>query len=105
VRGTIIDASTGRATKAEVYWGQQSSKYFLEYFNSYNGQFQATLTEYEPYKFLPRKPGHFSQQILVDPRIIEKQGKDTVDVILYITPEEIEPMITSEPAIRESNYP
>ncbi len=103
IRGIIVDASTGQPTRCELFWGQQSSKAYLEYFNSYNGQFKAMLTEYEPYKFLPRKPGHSAQQILVDPRIIEKQGKDTVDIILYITPKEIETMISSESEVENLN--
>jgi len=96
IRGTIVDASTGQPTRCELFWGQQSSKDYLEYFNSNNGEFEAMLTEFEPYKFQPRKPGHIAQQILVDPCIIEKQGKDTVDIVLYITPKEIEAMISGE---------
>lgn len=90
IRGIIVDASTGQPTRCEVFWGQQSSKNYMEYFNSYNGQFEAVLSEYEPYKFQPRKPGHIAQQILVDPRVIEKQGKDTIDIVLYISPKEID---------------
>jgi outer membrane protein OmpA-like peptidoglycan-associated protein len=68
--------------------GPQSSKDYLEFFNSYNGQFEATLSEYEPYKFLPRKPGYLAQRIMVDPRLIERHGKDTLELILYLTPKE-----------------
>ncbi|MEP6645761.1 MAG: OmpA family protein [Saprospiraceae bacterium] len=95
VRGTIIDANTGQPTRSELFWGQLSSKKFLEYFNSYDGHFEARLTEYEPYKFLSRKPRSSSQQILVDPRLIEKSGKDTIDVVLYINPE-IDEMIPED---------
>jgi hypothetical protein len=57
---------------------------YMEYINSYNGSFEVTLNEYEPYKFLPRKTGHIAQQIMIDPRIIEKQGKDTSLMLSYI---------------------
>ena len=96
IRGTIVNASTGKPTRSELLWGQQSSKSFLEYINTYNGEFEATLTEYEPYKFQPRKTGHTAQQILIDPRMIEKLGKDTVDVVLYIVPKQLESMIAGE---------
>ncbi|HZV69869.1 MAG TPA: OmpA family protein [Saprospiraceae bacterium] len=95
VRGTIIDVNTGQPTRSELFWGQQSSSKFLEYFNSYDGHFEVTLAEYEPYKFQPRKARNTSQKILVDPRIIEKQGKDTIDMVLFVTPDEIEEMIPS----------
>ncbi len=96
IKGIIVDASTGQPTKSELFWGQQSAKDFMEYFNSYDGKFEAKLTEYEPYKFQLRKPGSIAQQILVDPRIIERQGKDTIDMVMYITPQKIEDMITSD---------
>ncbi|HUR29990.1 MAG TPA: OmpA family protein, partial [Saprospiraceae bacterium] len=86
INGTIVDASTGLPIRSELIWGPQSTKDYLEFFNSYNGKFQATLSEYEAYKFLPRKPGYVAQRIMVDPRIIEKDGKDTIDLILYLTP-------------------
>ena len=69
-----------------MIWGPQSTKDYLEFFNSYNGKFEVTLTEYEAYKFLPRKPGYVAQRIMVDPRVIEKDGTDTIDLILYLTP-------------------
>ena len=56
----------------------------MEYFNTYTGEFEVSLTEYEPYKFQPRKVNHTSQRILVDPRGMEKQGIDTLDLILYV---------------------
>jgi outer membrane protein OmpA-like peptidoglycan-associated protein len=71
---------------SELLWGQHSSDEFLEYFNTYTGEFEVSLTEYEPYKFQPRKANHFAQRIMVDPRGMEKQGIDTLDLILYIEP-------------------
>jgi outer membrane protein OmpA-like peptidoglycan-associated protein len=86
VRGQIMDAVSGQPIRSELIWGPQSTKDYLEFFNSYNGHFQAVLTEYEAYKFLPRKRGYVAQRIMVDPRLIEKEGKDTIDLVLYLTP-------------------
>lgn len=88
VRGTIVDATTGKPIRSELVWGPNSAKDYLEFFNSYNGQFEAILSEYEPYKFLPRKTGFLAQRIMVDPRLIEKEGQDTVDLVLYLTPKD-----------------
>ena len=84
VRGKILDSSTGLPVHSELLWGQHSSDDFMEYFNTYTGEFEVSLTEYEPYKFQPRKVNHTSQRILVDPRGMEKQGIDTLDLILYV---------------------
>lgn len=88
VKGTILDASTGKPIRSELIWGPQSSKDYLEFFNSYNGQFEALLAEYEPYKFLPRKTGYLAQRTMVDPRLVEKEGKDTIELILYLAPKD-----------------
>lgn len=95
VRGTIVDAATGKPVRSELIWGPQSTKDYLEFFNSYNGQFEATLNEYEPYKFLARKTGHSAQRIMIDPRLIEKQGNDTVDVVLYLASKGNEHLLTN----------
>jgi outer membrane protein OmpA-like peptidoglycan-associated protein len=71
---------------SELFWGQHSSEDYLEYFNSYTGDFEITLTEAEPYKFLPRKANHVGQRILIDPRGMEKQGIDTLNLVLYLIP-------------------
>jgi len=96
VRGKILDPTTGLPVHSELFWGQQSSDDYLEYFNTYTGEFEITLTEYEPYKFQPRKANHFSQRILVDPRGMEKNGIDTLDLILYL-----EPTKPKEPTVAE----
>ena len=88
VRGKIIDSSTGEPVHSELFWGQNSSTEYLEYFNTYTGEFELTLTEYELYKFQPRKANHTAQHILVDPREMEEQGIDTFDLVLYIQPKE-----------------
>jgi outer membrane protein OmpA-like peptidoglycan-associated protein len=90
IKGSIVNSQTGQLIRSELLWGPQSAKAYLEFFNSYNGQFEALLTDYEPYKFLPRKPGHHGQNIMVDPRIIERSGKDTVEIILYLDPKQLQ---------------
>jgi outer membrane protein OmpA-like peptidoglycan-associated protein len=86
VRGKIIDFSTGQPVHSELFWGQNSSSEYLEYFNTYTGEFEITLTEYEPYKFQARKANHTAQRILVDPRGMEEKGIDTFDLVLYVQP-------------------
>jgi len=93
VNGTIVDASTGKTIRSELIWGPQSTKDYLEFFSSYNGHFRAILSEYEPYKFLPKKTGYIAQRIMVDPRIIEKGGEDTIEIILYLAPKDREDLI------------
>ncbi len=88
IKGTIVNATTGLPIRSELVWGPQSTKDYLEFFNSYNGHFEAVLSEYEPYKFLPWKTGFIGQRIMIDPRLVEKEGKDTVELILYLTPKE-----------------
>lgn len=84
VRGKILDSSTGLPVHSELLWGQHSSEEYMEYFNTYTGEFEVSLTEYEPYKFQPRKVNHYAQRILVDPRGMQSQGIDTLDLILYV---------------------
>lgn len=86
VRGKILSAETGLPVHSELMWGQQSSNEFLEYFNTYTGEFEISLTEYESYKFQPRKANHTAQRISIDPRQLEKEGIDTLDLILYLVP-------------------
>lgn len=104
VRGRIVNSQTGKLARAELFWGQLSAKEYLEYFSSYNGEFVVTLTEYEPYKFQLRKPSHTAQRILVDPRGIERQGKDTVDMIFYLQPEEAEEPIVISSVVLSNNH-
>lgn len=86
VRGMLKSTATGGPIRGEVFWGQQSSSDFLEYFSTYNGAFEVVLSEYEPYKFMPRKPNHHGVLATIDPRVIDRQGRDTVDLILYLQP-------------------
>ncbi len=86
IRGKIVSSVTGQPVHSELFWGQHSSNEYLEYFNTYTGDFEISLTEYEPYKFQPRKANHTSQRILIDPRGMENQGIDTLDLILYLEP-------------------
>jgi outer membrane protein OmpA-like peptidoglycan-associated protein len=86
IRGKIVNSVTGQPVHSELFWGQLSSNEYLEYFNTYTGEFEISLTEYEAYKFQPRKANHTSQRILIDPRGMESQGIDTLDLILYLEP-------------------
>ncbi len=86
VRGRILSSETGQPVHSELFWGQHSAPDYLEYFNTYTGEFEISLTEAEPYKFQPRKANHAAQRIIVDPRGMEKQGIDTLDLILYVDP-------------------
>jgi outer membrane protein OmpA-like peptidoglycan-associated protein len=86
IQGRIVNTETGKQTRGEIFWGPTSAKDYLEYFNSYNGEFEAVLTEFEPYKFQLRKPNHEAHRILIDPRLIEQQGKDTLDVTFFLKP-------------------
>ena len=105
VHGRIINTRTGKFTRSEVFWGQLSGKGYLEYFNSYNGEFYVTLAEYEPYKFQLRKPNCHAPRILADPRLIEKQGKDTVEMIFYIQPDENAEPEDSNVLLQENTEP
>lgn len=95
VRGKIIDSSTGEPVHSELFWGQNSSIAYLEYFNTYTGEFELTLTEYEPYKFQARKANHTAQRIIVDPSGLEEQGIDTLDLVLYIQPKEVKDIVAT----------
>ena len=86
VRGKIVNTATGKPVHSELFWGEQSAEGFLEYFNTYTGEFEVSLTQYDSYKFQPRKANHFSPQMIVDPREFEKKGVDTLDVVLYVEP-------------------
>ncbi len=86
VRGKIVNVYTGKPVHSELLWGQKSSNEYLEYFNTYTGEFEVSLTEYEPYKFQPRKVNHKSNQIIIDPVALEQQGVDTLDLTLYLEP-------------------
>jgi outer membrane protein OmpA-like peptidoglycan-associated protein len=114
IRGKIIDAETGQPVHSELFWGQHSSDEFLEYFNTYTGEFEVSLTEYELYKFQPRKANRFSQRIIVDPRAMEKQGVDTLDLILYLeprtghesnAPEAEKKRIRQNPSVKDNEIP
>lgn len=96
VRGKILNSETGKPVHSELFWGQDSSEGYLEYFNTYTGEFELSLTEAEPYKFQPRKSNHLSQKIIVDPIAIEKQGLDTINLVLFI-----DPKVKNEPVMAE----
>ncbi len=104
VRGKIINSSTGKPVHSELLWGQKSSSEYMEYFNTYTGEFEVSLTEYEPYKFQSRKVNHKSNQILIDPVALEKQGIDTLDLVLYLEPKTGVISTHSEPKSEKPKY-
>jgi outer membrane protein OmpA-like peptidoglycan-associated protein len=89
VQGRILNSETGLPVHCELFWGQVSGSNFLEYFNTYTGAFEVMLTEYDAYKFQPRKANHTSDPIRVDPRKLELQGIDTLQLTLYVTPKDL----------------
>jgi len=99
VKGKIINSKTNQLTRGEVYWGQLAAPNYLEYFNTYSGEFTLTLTEYEPYKFQLRKLNYHAPRILVDPRLIEQQGKDTVEIMFYLQPGELDSVAMANPEL------
>lgn len=86
VRGKIIGGDSGKPVHGEIFWGPKSGDSYLEYFNSYTGEFEIKLTDYEEYQFETRKPGFGKEQITLDPAEIERSGKDTVELIIEIKP-------------------
>jgi len=86
VRGRIVNAADGKPVHGELYWGTEASAGYMEYFNSYTGEFELTLTELETYRFESRKVGHQGQQLLIDAAMLDSLGQDTVDLVIYVEP-------------------
>ncbi len=86
INGQIINSETGKPIRSELFYGPVSASGYLEFFNTYNGQFKAVLTENEVYKFQPRKPNFESKRIHFDVRLAASTGKFEHDLILYVTP-------------------
>lgn len=107
VRGTIVDAITGKPVRSELLWGQSASKGWLEYFNSSTGHFSVELKEYDMYKFLPRKMHYTAKPVLIDPRSLEQQGIESVAIVLMVYPpakpdaDSFQTVISAEPLIEE----
>src|SRR5687768_7367789 len=85
IKGTIVNSETGQPIRSELVWGPQSTKDYLDFVSSYNGQFEAVITEYKPYKFLPWKTAFIGQRIMVEPRLVEKEDIDPREFSLYLT--------------------
>jgi outer membrane protein OmpA-like peptidoglycan-associated protein len=86
VRGRIVSATDGKPVHGELYWGTEDAAGYLEYFNSYTGEFEVTLTERETYRFESRKVNHRGQQLLIDAAMLDSLGTDTVDLVIYVEP-------------------
>lgn len=105
VSGKILHSETEEPIRAELLWGPESALGYLEYFNTYNGEFEFFIEEFEVYKFLPRKPGFDAQVTRFDARIADKKDDATFEIILYLspTPEDPDPIVASvEPEIVKS---
>jgi len=73
INGRIVDGDTGKAIRAELYYGPESSENFLEYFHTYTGLFKAELHDYEVYKFFARKVGYQPANLKYDARLADMQ--------------------------------
>ena len=73
IRGRIVDGDTGKAIRAELYYGPESSEQYLEYFHTYTGMFNAELHDYEVYKFFARKAGYQPANLKYDARLADMQ--------------------------------
>ncbi len=73
IKGRIVDGDTGKAIRAELYYGPESSEQYLEYFHTYTGIFTAELHDYEVYKFFARKAGYQPANLKYDARLADMQ--------------------------------
>lgn len=86
IKGKIVGGDSGKPVHSELFWGPKSGENYLEYFNSYTGEFEIKLTEYDEYQFETRKPGFEKELITIDPAEIERSGKDTIELVIEIKP-------------------
>lgn len=97
VKGKILNSETNEPIRSELLWGPETALGYLEYFNTYNGEFEFVLEEFEVYKFFPRKPGYDSQVTRFDARLADKTANAYFEITLYITPipDDPDPIIAS----------
>lgn len=86
VRGRIVSTADGKPVHGEVYWGAEDAAAYLDYFNSFTGEFEVMLTERQTYRFESRKVGHRGEQLLLDAALLDSLGQDTVDIIIRVEP-------------------
>ncbi|MEL6987561.1 MAG: OmpA family protein [Bacteroidota bacterium] len=82
----VVNAATNRLTQAELYYGPSEIKDYLEYFHTYTGGYQFKIEKNEVFKLRPFKRGFTSRITRVDPNHIIKQGKEFVELTLYVHP-------------------
>ncbi len=73
IKGRIVDGDTGKAIRAELFYGPESIEQYLEYFHTYTGIFEAELHNYEVYKFFARKAGYQPTNLKYDARLADMQ--------------------------------
>jgi outer membrane protein OmpA-like peptidoglycan-associated protein len=86
LKGKIRNSVTGKLIRSQLYYGPRTAKGYLEFFNTYSGEFEFTLTEYDVYKFLPSKIGFESKQILFDARLADEANLPYYEITLYLDP-------------------
>ncbi|MDX1406595.1 MAG: OmpA family protein [Saprospiraceae bacterium] len=87
IHGTIINTRTGKPVQAELFYGPQAVKGYLEYVHTYTGEFEMTLEEYGVYKFFSRKPGFGPGSLLFDTRLAEQADLPVHEVVIYLDPD------------------
>lgn len=88
IRGKIVDAETRKPLHAELYYGPGGVEDYLEYFRTFSGLFEFTLSEYDVYKFLAVKPGYKVGTLHFDPRIIHDSIQAYYDVTIELEAED-----------------
>ena len=82
----IKNSKTDRLTQAELFYGPNSVNDYLDYFHTYTGGYQFKIEKNEVFKLRPFKRGFKSRITRVDPNILLKEGKEFVELILYVDP-------------------
>jgi outer membrane protein OmpA-like peptidoglycan-associated protein len=99
INGLILDGVTLRPIRAELLYGPDVVKGYLEYYHTFTGKFKFELTEYGVYKFLAHKPGYADARLMFDTRLAEKANLPEHDVILYMYRDSTNPVSDPTPII------
>jgi len=84
IKGRVVDGDTGKAIRAELYYGPESIENYLEYFHTYTGIFTAELKDYEVYKFFARKAGYQPANLKYDARLADMQDQSEHYMVLKL---------------------
>ena len=91
IKGLVVDASIGKPTSAEVYFGPKKAKNYLEFFRTSDGRFRTSILVDDVLKFYPKKARYRSDVTLFDPRVAAKINPDAAQLTLYVYPESMAP--------------